>query len=48
MIQYLKKERWGIAFFFTSYVILFISSYLLIGRPATIEGVRVIFSLVQY
>lgn len=35
MIQYLKREKWGIAFFLIVYITLFISSYLLIDGPAT-------------
>ncbi|AOZ88492.1 hypothetical protein BK049_07115 [Bacillus xiamenensis] len=42
-IRYLKKEKWGIAFFLIVYIALFISSYLLIGGPATIEGPICVF-----
>lgn len=43
MSKYLKKEKWGIAFFFIVYIALFISSYLLIGGPATVEGPICVF-----
>lgn len=42
-IRYVKKEKWGIVFFLIGYIILFISSYLLIGGPETIEGPICIF-----
>ncbi len=49
--RYLKKEKWGIVFFLIGYIVLFISSYLLIGSPATIEGPICIllgFCIVQF
>ncbi|UIN50465.1 MULTISPECIES: hypothetical protein [Bacillus] len=49
--RYLKKEKWGIVFFLIGYIVLFISSYLLIGGPATIEGPICIllgFCIVQF
>ncbi|OBW48531.1 hypothetical protein A9985_17365 [Bacillus safensis] len=42
-IQYLKKGKWGIVFFLIGYIVLFISSYLLIGGPVTVEGPICIF-----
>ncbi|MGG3147992.1 hypothetical protein ABEO94_16975 [Bacillus pumilus] len=43
MSEYLKKEKWGITFFLIIYIALFISSYLLIGGPATVEGPICVF-----
>ncbi|MBU8576882.1 hypothetical protein ACQKEX_17855 [Bacillus pumilus] len=43
MSEYLKKEKRGIIFFFIVYIALFISSYLLIGGPATVEGPICVF-----
>ncbi|MGE6857951.1 hypothetical protein [Bacillus sp. FSL K6-2841] len=43
MSEYLKKEKRGIVFFFIVYIALFISSYLLIGGPATVEGPICVF-----
>ncbi|MEM5030115.1 hypothetical protein WKH33_14055 [Priestia sp. WB3] len=51
MSDYLKQEKRGIIFFFIVYITLFISSYLLIGGPATVEGpicVFLGFCLVQF
>ncbi|MBD3861559.1 hypothetical protein IEE86_17710 [Bacillus sp. 28A-2] len=50
-IRYLKKEKWGITFFLIGYVALFISSYLLIGDPASSGGpigVFIGFCIVQF
>ncbi|WLP59942.1 hypothetical protein [Bacillus pumilus] len=43
MSEYLKKEKRGIIFFFIVYIALFMSSYLLIGGPATVEGPICVF-----
>ncbi|MGG5180434.1 hypothetical protein ACQYAC_14185 [Bacillus sp. MM09(2025)] len=43
MSEYFKKEKRGIIFFFILYIALFISSYLLIGGPATVEGPICVF-----
>ncbi|QLI79634.1 hypothetical protein [Bacillus pumilus] len=43
MSEYLKKEKRGIIFFFIVYIALFISSYLLIGGSATVEGPICVF-----
>lgn len=43
MSEYLKKEKRGIIFFFILYIALFISSYLLIGGPPTVEGPICVF-----
>ncbi|QLI44187.1 hypothetical protein DJ67_006940 [Bacillus pumilus] len=43
MSEYLKKEKWGNIFFLIVYIALFISSYLLIDGPATVEGPICVF-----
>ncbi|WP_144534112.1 hypothetical protein [Bacillus pumilus] len=51
MSEYLNKEKRGFIFFFIVYIALFISSYLLIDGPATVEGpicVFLGFCLVQF
>lgn len=43
MLFLFNTGKWGIVFFLIGYIVLFISSYLLIGGPATIEGPICIF-----
>ncbi|PRR89105.1 hypothetical protein [Bacillus sp. NMCN1] len=43
MSKYFKKEKWAIIFFLIVYITLLLSSYLLIGGPATVEGPICVF-----
>ncbi|MFS3915600.1 hypothetical protein ACL9ST_15270 [Bacillus australimaris] len=50
-IRYVKKEKWGIAFFIIGYIALFIISYCLIGGPVSSGGpigVFLGFCIVQF
>ncbi|MGX1449847.1 putative membrane protein [Bacillus sp. 153480037-1] len=51
MNEYFKKKKWEIIIFLVGFIILYISSYLLIGGPKTIEGpisIFIAFCLVQF